>query len=150
MLRCLFLQTSLTTPILDHHYPVLKRLAFCQRFGDLFAVFKLWATCPEVTQTQHEGDNLPQFCVEVKKAWNITSASESASCCGAYVQEELCLYHLPPQRNKGKYVTFISNSSTIAADGSNGVTNTRCCRYSYLRSWWWVMVPPETRREVSR
>ena len=27
-----------------------------------------------------------------------------------------------------------SNSSTIAADGNNGVTNTRRCRYSYLRS----------------
>jgi len=30
-------------------------------------------------------------------------------------------------------------SSTIAADSSNGVTNTRCCRYSCLRSWWWVV-----------
>jgi hypothetical protein len=27
-----------------------------------------------------------------------------------------------------------SNSSTIATDSSNGVTNTRCCRYSYMRS----------------
>jgi len=27
-----------------------------------------------------------------------------------------------------------SNSSTIAVDSSNGVTNTRCCRYSCLRS----------------
>jgi hypothetical protein len=26
-----------------------------------------------------------------------------------------------------------SNSSTIAADSSNGVTNTRCCRYSCMR-----------------
>jgi len=31
-----------------------------------------------------------------------------------------------------------SISSTIAADSSNCVTKTRCCRYSYLRSWWWV------------
>jgi len=29
------------------------------------------------------------------------------------------------------------------------VTNTRCCRYSCLRSWWWVVVPPETCRAVS-
>jgi len=43
-----------------------------------------------------------------------------------------------------------SNSSTIAADSSNGVTSTRCCRYSCLRSWWWVEVPPETCRAVSR
>jgi len=28
-----------------------------------------------------------------------------------------------------------SNSSTIMTDSSNGVTNTRCCRYSCLRSW---------------
>ena len=27
-----------------------------------------------------------------------------------------------------------SNYSTIAADSSNGVTNTRCCRYSCMRS----------------
>ena len=40
--------------------------------------------------------------------------------------------------------------STIAADGSNGVTNTRCCRYGSMRSWWWVEVPPETYRAVSR
>jgi len=43
-----------------------------------------------------------------------------------------------------------SNSSTIAADSNNGVTNTICCGYSCLRFWWWVMVPPERRRAVSR
>jgi hypothetical protein len=37
-----------------------------------------------------------------------------------------------------------SNSSTIATVSSNGVTNTRCCRYTCLRSWWWVVVPPKT------
>jgi hypothetical protein len=35
-------------------------------------------------------------------------------------------------------------------DSSNGVTNTRCCRYSCLCSWWWVEVPPETCRAISR
>ena len=43
-----------------------------------------------------------------------------------------------------------SNSSMIAADSNNGVKNTRCCRYSCLRSWWWVMVPLKTCRAVSR
>jgi hypothetical protein len=38
----------------------------------------------------------------------------------------------------------------IAAGSSNGVTNTRRCRYSCLRFWWWVVVPPETCRAVSR
>jgi len=43
-----------------------------------------------------------------------------------------------------------SNSSTIAAGSSNGVTNTRCCKCSCMRSWWWAEVPPETCRAVSR
>jgi len=43
-----------------------------------------------------------------------------------------------------------SNSSRIAADRSNSVTNTRCCRYSCMRSWWWVEVPTEICRAVSR
>jgi len=42
-----------------------------------------------------------------------------------------------------------SISSTIAANSSICVKNTRCCRYSCLRSWLWVMVPPETCRAVS-
>jgi hypothetical protein len=36
-----------------------------------------------------------------------------------------------------------SNFFTIAADSSNGLTNTRCCRYSCLRSWWWVCYHPK-------
>jgi hypothetical protein len=42
-----------------------------------------------------------------------------------------------------------SKSSTIAADSSNDVTNTRCCRYSCICSWWWMEVPPEASRAVS-
>jgi len=38
----------------------------------------------------------------------------------------------------------------LAAGSTNGLTNTRCCRYSCLRSWWWVEVPPETCRAVFR
>ena len=38
----------------------------------------------------------------------------------------------------------------LAAGSSNGVTNNRCCRYSCIRSWWWVEIPPETCRAVSR
>jgi len=40
--------------------------------------------------------------------------------------------------------------AAIAAGSSNGVKNTRCCRYSCLRSWWWVVLPAETCRAVSR
>jgi len=63
-------------------------------------------------------------------------------CCG-WRTPKLKLRH--PQHTQTS-----SNSSTIAADSNNGVTNTRCCRYSCLRFWWWVMVPPETSRAVSR
>jgi len=34
-----------------------------------------------------------------------------------------------------QHTQISSNSSTIAADSSNGVTNTIYCRYSCLRSW---------------
>jgi hypothetical protein len=41
-------------------------------------------------------------------------------------------------------------SGGTSTHSSNGVTNTRCCRYSCMRYWWWVEVPPETCRAVSR
>jgi hypothetical protein len=41
-------------------------------------------------------------------------------------------------------------ATSIAAGSSNGVTNTRCCRYSCLRSWWLAELPPKTCRAVSR
>jgi len=43
-----------------------------------------------------------------------------------------------------------SNSSTIAADNSNGIINTRFCRYSCMCSWWWVEVQAETCRAIYR
>jgi hypothetical protein len=39
-----------------------------------------------------------------------------------------------------------SNSSTIAADSSNGVTNARCCRYSCMRSF--LMMGGSTTRNM--
>jgi len=58
----------------------------------------------------------------------------------------------PPIISRANNCTYSrsSNSSTIAAGSSNGMTNTRWCRYSCLRFWWWVEVPPETCRAVSR
>jgi hypothetical protein len=43
-----------------------------------------------------------------------------------------------------------SNSSTIAADNTSGVTNTRCCRHSCTCSWRWLVVPPEICTAFSR
>jgi len=48
------------------------------------------------------------------------------------------------------FVTPLLLPVAIAADSSNGVTNTRSCRYSCMRSWWWVVLPPQTCRTVSR
>jgi hypothetical protein len=48
------------------------------------------------------------------------------------------------------FVTPLLLPACIAARSSNGVTNTRCCRYSCMRSWLWVEVPPEICRAVSR
>jgi len=64
---------------------------------------------------------------------------------------------VPPPTIKGacKYIYSIWYLShrycylPLVAGSSNGLTNTRCCRYSCLRSWWWVELPPETCRVVS-
>jgi len=61
----------------------------------------------------------------------------------------ICLSVIATCRYRGTVGTG-SNSCTIAAGSSNGTTNTRCCSYSCLRFWWWVEVPPETCRAVSR
>jgi hypothetical protein len=38
----------------------------------------------------------------------------------------------------------------IADGSSNGLISARCCSYSYMCSWWWMEVPPETCRAVYR
>jgi len=48
------------------------------------------------------------------------------------------------------WLAYATRSTLKPAGGSNGVTNIRCCKYSCLHSWWWVVVPPETCRAVSR
>ena len=48
------------------------------------------------------------------------------------------------------FVTPLLLPAAIAVGSSNDVTNTRCCRYSCMRSWWWAEVPPKTCRLVSR
>ena len=60
-----------------------------------------------------------------------------------------CIYSIWYLSHRYCYLLLLwksSNSSTIATDGNNGVTNTRRC----MRSWWWVEVPPETCWAVCR
>jgi hypothetical protein len=45
-----------------------------------------------------------------------------------------------------QHLVFVTPLLLLAAI----VTNTRCCRYSCMCSWWWVEVPPKTCRAVSR
>ena len=70
-----------------------------------------------------------------------TTISTVSGICHTFTAT--CCYH-------GGVGIGLSVLCTIAAGSSNGVTNTRCCRYSCLHSWWWVAVPPETCRAVSR
>jgi len=44
-----------------------------------------------------------------------------------------CVYRIWYLRYRYCYLPLSGTGS------SNGVTNTRCCRYSCLRSWWWVV-----------
>jgi len=74
------------------------------------------------------------------KKCNVTQFILSGNCSTCFGW-----YHHP---SSGAWKSW--NSSTIAAGSSNGVTNTRCCRYCCLRSWWWVELPSETGRAVSK
>jgi hypothetical protein len=62
-------------------------------------------------------------------------------CYTVYLYLETALYvsggnstHHQERIRHPQHTQTGSNSSTIAADSSNGVTSTRCCRYSCMRS----------------
>jgi len=77
-----------------------------------------------------------------------------------YIWKPLCMFRVvPPPIVRSTYnciysIWYLSHSYCYlplsAAGSSNSVTNNICCRYSCMRSWWWVAVPPETCRAVSR
>ena len=45
---------------------------------------------------------------------------------------------------------YSSNFSTVVEGSRDGLISTRCCNYSYMCSWWWVELQPETCRAVYR
>jgi len=38
------------------------------------------------------------------------------------------------------YLQHLVFVTPLLLPAASGVTNTRCCRYSFMRSWWWVEV----------
>ena len=92
---------------------------------------------------------LPPAAIEYTTRCNVTQFIVSGNCSTCF---EWYLHS-----SSGAHTTVSTALSDrdcylrlIAADSSNGLTNTRCCRCSCMRSWWWVEVPPETCRAVSR
>ena len=78
-----------------------------------------------------------------------TSISTASGIC--HIVNVICRYCLLHKCiRQPQHTQTSSNYSTIAADSINGVTNVRSCRYNCLCSWWWVEVPLETCRAVSR
>ena len=75
----------------------------------------------------------------------LETAIYGSVCTSTHHQERIQLYlqHLV-------FVTQLVLPFATAADSSNCVTNNKCCRYSCMRSWWWVEVPAETCIAVSR
>ena len=65
-------------------------------------------------------------------------------CCGWRTRT---WYHHPSSGAQKTVSTASGICHTVTATCRD---NTRCYRYSCLRSWWWVVVPPETCRAVSR
>ena len=45
------------------------------------------------------------------------------------------------------HIQTSSNSSTLAAGSSDGLTSTRYCKYSCVCSWWWVEIQPEINKK---
>jgi len=58
--------------------------------------------------------------------------------------------YMPRRSHSSRFCHPLLLPATIAVGSSNGVTSTRCCRYSCLHYRWWVVVLPETCRAVSR
>ena len=54
------------------------------------------------------------------------------------------------QERKQLYLKHLVFVTPLLLSAAIGVKNTRCCRYSCMRSLWWVELPPETCRAVAR
>jgi len=135
--------------------------------------------CTEVMQTRCRVNTDPKLCMKrlvlhsaslpnvgyitCRRRWQYTNIliyiQQDATLHRFFIWKLLYMFRVVPPpiiRNANNCIYRIWYLShrycylPLAAGSSNGVTNTRCCRYSCLLSWWWVMVPPETCRAVPR
>jgi len=135
------------------------------RFGNFFCVVRCivsrtgWNETLVLSKMNPKRRNVTQFilsgncstcfgCYHHPSSGAQTTVSTASAICHTVIA--ICRYRGKVGIRHPQHTQTSSNSSTIAADSNNGVTNTRCCRYSCLRSWWWVMVLPETCISVSK
>jgi hypothetical protein len=106
------------------------------------ATFRLVAQC--LNQLRHRVPPPPASLVgiTIPGAWSVVSFPLSVICfiaalsfLSSFLLEQIRLSSKDLDSHP-QHTQTGSNSSTIAADSSNGVTSTRCCRYSCMRSWW--------------
>jgi len=79
------------------------------------------------------------ICIQQGAALHSLSISGNCSTCfGWYFHPSSGAHKLYLQGLL--FVTPLLLPAAIAAGSSNGLTNTRCCRYSCLCFWWWAKV----------
>jgi hypothetical protein len=103
--------------------------------------------------------NKDGLCIsEVIKSYSPTYIQEDATLhCVLYLEIDLHVSGVTSTHYQERIQLYLQHLVFVTplllpattATGSNTSTNARCCRYSYLCSWWWVMLPPETCRAVS-
>ena len=119
----------------------------CQQWEGNMDNTKTAATAENYSKVWPTRCNVTQFFISVN----------CSTCYGLIPQPssgaQHCIYSIGYLSNRYCYLPLSWkswNSSTIAAGSSNGLTNTRCCRYSCVCSLWWVEIPPKTYRAVYR
>ena len=76
--------------------------------------------------------------------------SGNCSTCFGWYHHSSSGAHTTVSTVSGICHTLTATCCYRGGGSSNGVTNTRYCRYSCMRSWWWVEITPEICRAVSR
>jgi hypothetical protein len=57
---------------------------------------------------------------------------------------------LPPKIIRSREVAYLSSLADVTHCFCRNLTSARSCNYSYMCSWWWVELPPETCKAIYR